>query len=231
VVVDEFVWTVDTAGGGAPTARPVSKHYRCGVCKAQIGGGEKREAPLDAADLDRVSESDDAAVRPLLRERFAPPSDIAALPDELLDLHTPRQLAALAAIIGRIEGDMRAEPIEAALRLALLHAVAPASRLGGPGGRVAALRITAGHVKPPSGATWRERNPWAAFEDGVRAVRGLIQRLESGIWGPVPARLGVDLRSLHEGAATVVLRQDNAAGLGAIDLEVSTSPRTASGLA
>jgi hypothetical protein len=223
VVADEFTWTMETDDAGAnakPTARPVTKHYRCGVCKAQIGGSEKREAPLDAADLERVSEPDDAAARPLLRERFAPPSDTAVLPDELLDLHTPRQLAALSAILGRVEGDMRAEPIEAALRLALLHAVAPASRLGGTGGRVAALRIASGHVKPPTGATWRERNPWAAFEDGVRAVRGLIQRLESGIWGPVPARLGQDLRSLHEGAATAVLRQDNAAGLGAINLEL-----------
>ncbi len=224
VVVDEFTWSAEGGEGDGegpkPTARPVAKHYRCGVCKAQIGGGEKREAPLDAADLERVSEKDDASVRALLRERFAPPSDQAVLPDELLDLHTPRQLAALAAILARIEGDLRAEPIEAALRLALLHAVAPASRLGGTGGRISALKISGGHVKVPGSATWRERNPWTAFEEGVRAVRGLIQRLESGIWGPTPARLGEDLRSLQEGAATAVLRQDNAAGLGAIDLEL-----------
>ncbi len=222
VVVDEFTWSVEAGEGEDATraARPISKHYRCGVCKAQIGGGEKREAPLDAADLERVSEHDDSAVRTLLRERFAPPSDIAVLPDELLDLHTPRQLAALSAILGQIEGGTRAEPIEAALRLALLHAVAPASRLGGSGGRLAALKVSGGHVKAPGATTWRERNPWIAFEEGVRAVRGLIQRLESGIWGPVPARMGDDLRSLHEGAATAVLRQDNAAGLGAIALEL-----------
>ncbi len=45
-------------------------------------------------------------------------------------------------------------------------------------------------------------------------VRGFIQRLESGAWGPVPARLGDDLRSLEEGAATAVLKQGTASGAG-----------------
>ncbi len=144
-----------------------------------------------------------------------------SLPDELLDLHTPRQLAALAAILERIEGDLRAAPIAAALRLSLLHALGPASRLATSPGRVAPLRIAAGHVKPPGGAHWRERNPWLAFEDGVRLVRGFVQRLESGAWGPVPARLGEDLRGLVEGSATAVLKQGTSAALGALQLEAS----------
>ena len=74
-------------------------------------------------------------------------------------------------------------------------------------------------MKPPGGATWRERNPWLAFEDGVRVVRGFVQRLESGAWGPVPARLGDDLRSLIEGSATAVLKQATPAALGALELE------------
>ena len=135
------------------------------------------------------------------------------LPDELLDLHTPRQLDALAAILERVEGELRAAPIEAALRLALLHAVGPASRLATSPGRVAPLRISGGHVKVPGAAQWRERNPWAAFEDGVRVVRGFVQRLESGAWGPVPARLGEDVRSLAEGAATAVLKLGDARGV------------------
>ena len=114
----------------------------------------------------------------------------------------------------RIEGDLRAASIVAALRLALLHAIAPASRLSTSAGRVAPLKITQGHVKLPGGATWRERNPWLAFEDGVRVVRGFVQRLESGAWGPVPARLGEDLRSLTEGSATVVIKQATAGAFG-----------------
>ena len=88
----------------------------------------------------------------------------------------------------------------AALRLALPPrgpAGQPARDRAGP---AAALRIAAGHVRPPSPDAWRERNPWLAFEDGFRTVRGFVQRLESGALGPLEARLGEDLRSLGEGA-------------------------------
>ena len=76
-------------------------------------------------------------------------------------------------------------------------------------------------------AHWRERNPWLAFEDGVRLVRGFVQRLESGAWGPVPARLGDDLRSLVEGSATAMLKQGTSAALGALQLEVAAPRRAA----
>ncbi|MEI7744736.1 MAG: hypothetical protein WCK58_13425, partial [Chloroflexota bacterium] len=115
--------------------------------------------------------------------------------------------------------DLRAASITAALRLSLLHALAPASRLATSPGRISALKIANGHVKVPGSAQWRERNPWLAFEDGVRVVRGFVQRLESGAWGPVPARLGEDLRSLEEGSATAVLKQGTQASLGALGIE------------
>ena len=222
VILDEVTWTSEgTDADGRPAgARPTRKHYRCPVCRDQLGGGENRQAPLDAADVARALDPDDDNARPLLRERFPTLDGRDALPDELLDLHTPRQLAALAALLERVEGDLRARSIESALRLALLQAVVPSSRLAIAGGRMATLRIAAGHVKAPSGTTWRERNPWVAFEDGIRTVRGFVQRLEGAAWGPVPARLGEDLRSLDEGAATAVLRQDTPAGLGAISVEM-----------
>ena len=71
----------------------------------------------------------------------------------------------------------------------------------------AALKVTGGHVRLPSSTAdqWRERNPWLAFEDGFRLVRGFVQRLEGGAIGPLQARLGEDLRSLGEGTATAVL--------------------------
>ncbi|MFN8630832.1 MAG: hypothetical protein U0838_11090 [Chloroflexota bacterium] len=156
----------------------------------------------------------------MLRERFPTLDGGDGLADELLELHTPRQLAALAAILEQVETGLRARSIESALRLALLQAVVPSSRLAIANGRLATLRIVQGHVKVPSSATWRERNPWTAFEDGIRTVRGFVQRLEGASWGPVAARMGEDLRSLDEGAATAVLRQDTPAGLGAIGVEM-----------
>jgi len=140
-----------------------------------------------------------------LWDRFPVVEGAEALVDTLLELHTPRQLIGLEAILERIEGDLRAAPIEAALRLALLHALLPASRLNGFPGRIATLRIQGGRVRPPGSGGWRERNPWLAFEDGMRLVRGFIQRLEGGPYGSVQARLGEDLRSLADGTATAVL--------------------------
>ena len=222
VILDEVTWTSEgTDDDGRPTGpRPTRKHYRCPVCRDQLGGGENRQAPLDAADIARALDADDDNARPMLRERFPTLDGGDGLADEVLDLHTPRQLAALAAILERVEGDLRARSIESALRLALLQAVAPSSRLATSAGRVAALRISSGHVKVPGGTTWRERNPWVAFEDGIRTIRGFIQRLEGASWGPVAARMGEDLRSLDEGAATAVLRQDTPSGLGAIAIEM-----------
>ncbi len=222
VILDEVTWTVEGSDeDGRPAGpRPTRKHYRCPVCRDQLGGGEHRQAPLDALDVARALDTDDDDSRPTLRDRFPTLDGFDGLADELLGLHTPRQLAALAAILERVEGDLRARSIESALRLALLQAVAPSSRLAVSGGRVATLRISAGHVKAPGGTTWRERNPWVAFEDGIRTVRGFVQRLEGASWGPVAARMGEDLRSLDEGAATAVLRQDTPAGLGAIGIEM-----------
>ena len=229
IVLDEVTWAAESIDeDGRPAGpRPIRKHYRCPVCRDQLGGGEQRQAPLDAADLRRALDQEGGEVRDRLLDRFPVLEGGEHLADELLDLHTTRQLAALAAILERIEGDLRAASIIAALRLALLHTVAPASRLSTSAGRVAPLRISGGHVKLPGGATWRERNPWLAFEDGVRVVRGFVQRLESGAWGPVPARFGEDLRSLTEGAATTVLRQATPAALAALGMEMEHLAGTA----
>src|SRR3990172_6196823 len=103
--------------------------------------------------------------------------------DEFIDLGTPRTLVSIEAILSRLDQDLRAAPIEAALRLALLHVLLPASRLNSYPGRLAALRIVGGHVRPPGDRQWRERNPWLLFEDGCRLVRGFIQRLEGAPGG------------------------------------------------
>ncbi len=221
LVADEFIWPgsadvdadADRDGDGdharaADTRQaPSRKHYRCPVCRGQRGGSEQRTAPLDDDDLERARTTPEGAdiARGRLWDRFPVVEGAEALVDTLLELHTPRQLIGLEAILERIEGDLRAAPIEAALRLALLHALLPASRLNGFPGRIATLRIQGGRVRPPGSGGWRERNPWLAFEDGMRLVRGFIQRLEGGPYGSVQARLGEDLRSLADGTATAVL--------------------------
>jgi hypothetical protein len=95
--------------------------------------------------------------------------------------------------------------VQAALRLAIVHMALPVSRLNGYPGRVASLRISAGQVRGSTSRQWRERNAWAVFEEGTRAVRAFIQWLETG-GQRTPARVGPDLRALMDGSANVALR-------------------------
>ncbi len=117
----------------------------------------------------------------------------------------PRAQIALAAILDRIESELRAPSIQAALRLAVVHMALSISRLNGYPGRVAQLRISGGHVRGSSSRQWRERNAWSAFEDGTRVVREFVQAVEAG-GGRTPARVGPDLRALQDGSANVALR-------------------------
>lgn len=214
IVVDEVAWTTDR---GRP--RALRRHWRCAVCRDQLGGGEARQGPPADDEAERADDPGAPAARARLRARFPVPPGAEALVDDVLDLHTPRQLAGLEAILARIEGDLRAAPLAAALRLALLHAVLPASRLATSADRVAPLRIATGRVRLPAGTQWRERNPWLAFEDGVRLVRGFVQRIEGLAADGAVLRFGDDLRSLTEGTSTVVVKVAGPTALGALELE------------
>jgi hypothetical protein len=202
LVADEFTWSNE---GDGP-ARPITRHYRCTVCRDMRGGTEARHGDLDPDDVARATNGSEAGTaRAWARDRFPVVDGAPDLVDELLDLHTARQLVALTAIMDRIEADLRAAPVLAALRLALLHALIPSSRLATGAGRGGALRVSGGHVRLPVATQWRERNPWLAFEEGFRTVRGFVQHLEGGALGPLQARLGEDLQALAEGSATAVL--------------------------
>ena len=162
----------------------------------------------------------------LLHERFPTLDGHDQLVDQLLDLHSPRQLDGLQAILDRIDTDLRSASVEAALRLVAAPrapARQPAERLPGPRSRT--LRIHAGRVKLPAGDQWRERNPWLAFEDGYRVVRGFVQRLEGNAFGPAPARFGDDVRSLGEGVATAVVRLGTASAFRALETEAREAGR------
>ena len=221
LVAEEFVW-----GPGDLAPAPLARIYRCTVCRDQRGETKIRQAPLDAEDLVRLGADVGAdEERAVIRSRFPAVEGAPELVDELLDLHTPRQLVGLAAIIGRIEMDLRAAPLLAALRLAFMHSILPASRLTTGPGRTAPLRIAGGHVKLPNAEQWREKNPWLAFEESVRLVRGFVQRLDSGVYGPIQARLGEDRRSLGEGTATAIVGLSSPSGLRAIAIDTSIEGR------
>jgi hypothetical protein len=203
-IVDEFLWDTEAVA-------PFRKVYRCLTCRDQLGGGETRTATTNATDaaMSIGGEPGEPARRAML-SRFAVVPGIEHLPDELLALYTPRTLTAIHAVLHHLDADLRAAPIEAALRLALLHVLLPASRLNGYPGRVTALRVANGHVRPPGSRQWRERNPWLLFEEGCRAVRDFMQQLDGTPGAPVQARVGDDPRDLVDATANVVVRYESA---------------------
>ncbi len=147
VVVDEYIWEgpVEAEPDAAP--RMLRKHYRCLACRDQVGGGGQRHALAD--DSDRARGDDVEAHGPAwraVRDRFPALDGDDTLADQLLGLHSPRQLVGLHAILERIDTDLRAAPVEAALRLSLLQALLPASRLNGFPGRIASVRIVGGRL-------------------------------------------------------------------------------------
>ncbi len=207
VIVDEFIWEIGATG-------PDRKIFRCAFCKEQARAGEPRVAPVDDDDLTLAAAvGSQSTAYVALRGRFPVPDGSATLPDELLGLYTPRTLVALEALISRLEIGLRAAPVDAGLRLGLVHALLSLSRLNGYPGRVAALRIRHGHVQQPNSRAWRERNPWLAFEEGCRLMRDFITRLEVGA-GSFQPRPGDDLEALSDGTANVVLRTGSAATPG-----------------
>lgn len=207
VIVDEFLWEM---GATAPDR----KIFRCLFCRDQGKPGESRVTQVDAEDIDLAhAVGERPAAYAALRSRFPVPDASATLPDELLALYTPRTLVALEALVSRLEIGLRAAPVDAGLRLGLVHALLSMSRLNGYPGRVAALRIRHGHVQQPNSRAWRERNPWLAFEEGCRLMRDFINTLELGA-GSFQPRPGEDMEALSDGTANVVMRTGSAATPG-----------------
>jgi hypothetical protein len=196
------------AGTAVGALRPTRRSFRCPACLDRRGrGGELRHAAPEEADLAlAMAPDDDPVAREEIARRFPLPDEPGGLLEQLLDLHSPRQLAALQAILARIEGELRASQVTSALRLALVHAVLPSSRLTGYPGRASALRIADGRVRPSGAPGWRERNPWRAFEEGYQLVRAFVQALDDGPYGAVQARLTEPLEGLLDGPPMIALR-------------------------
>ena len=58
MVADELIWESDAAGGRR-AGHPIRKHYRCTMCRDQLGGSEQRHAPVDESDRARAEEIDE----------------------------------------------------------------------------------------------------------------------------------------------------------------------------
>src|SRR5450631_3032897 len=54
VVIDELVWESDATDAGRRTGHPIRKHYRCSICRDQLGGSEQRHSAIDEADIARA---------------------------------------------------------------------------------------------------------------------------------------------------------------------------------
>ena len=199
--------------------RAISREYRCAQCQEQVGGSELRAADPTYGDIrlaDSVRASGDA--REAMRRRFPAPRPTHPLVDQLIDLHTPRQLLGLHAILTRIDAEDRVGAVTAALRLALLHAVILASRLYVYRGRPAQVRVSNGVLKVPAANEWRELNPWFAFEAGLRLVKTFVGRLDEGMPRSAYARLGPDLAALEDGTANVTVGETTPGSLRRIGL-------------
>ena len=188
VVVHEYIWD---AGADVP----VRKVFRCSFCREQARGTEPRVAPVDDDDIALARKVDATEARQNLKQRFPVVGSGGGLPDELLDLYTPRTLVALDEIVAQLDKQLKAPAVGAGLKLGLVHGMLAASKLNGYPGRVAALRIRHGHVQQPASKQWRERNPWLCFEEGVREVRSFIVRVEPGAASFQPGRATTSRRS------------------------------------
>ncbi len=230
IVLDALVWDAGPARGGAGKAaepgsatgqpRAVRREFGCGACVRRSGEAELRhDAPgpedLALAAFDELPDE----VRAELLGRFPVRQADSPLPEQLLGLHSPRQLLGLHAILAAVESDTRSAPVTAALRLAFLMAIESASRLNAARGKPAAVRIAGGEITTALPASWRERNPWPAFLDGLAAVRELVTRLEAQDKRSVAARLAADLMDLQQGVANVVLVETSPAALRRIGLD------------
>jgi len=163
-----------------------------------------------------------------LRARFPVLDGRDDLVEEILDLYTPRNLYALHAIGAKIESELHDQSVTACFRLALAACLLPASRLNGYPGRVASLRISAGHVRQPASRHQREVNVWRAFETAFADVRTVMAGLPRG---RNEARFAGDYGELGGmSAANVLWLRSRAAVVGqylpadGIDLIVTAPP-------
>ena len=209
----------ELTSGPEESLRAIAREYRCAPCHEQLGGSGLQTADPVPGDL-HLAESVPASgeVREEMRRRFPAPRPTHPLVDQLIDLHTPRQLLGLHAILTRIDADERVGALTAVLRRALLHAVLLASRQNVAHGKPAPLRISNGVLKVPPAREWRELNPWQAFEGGLKVVRAFVHHLETGTPRSAVARLAADMAALEGGTANAIVAETTPGALRRLGL-------------
>ena len=165
---------LDLGEGGGPPPAPLPVDPPTSIEERPRFASTVRPDPLPVAAADGVRQS---PAYQDLRARFPVLDGREDLVDELLELYTPRNLYAIHAILTKIDSELRDSPGAAVMRLALASCLLPGSRLNGYPGRVASLRITAGHVRQPASRHQREVNLWQEFETAYREVRTIIGAL------------------------------------------------------
>jgi hypothetical protein len=158
-------------GGEPPAPAPLAVDPPTAAIDRPRFASTVRPEPMPVAAADGLRASPQYLE---LRARFPVLDGRDDLVEELLDLFTPRNLYALHAIGSKIETELRDVGTTAVMRLALAACLLPASRLNGYPGRVASLRISAGHVRQPASRHQREVNMWRAFEQAYRDVRTAV---------------------------------------------------------
>jgi hypothetical protein len=184
---DEVDTPIGEPGGPPPAPRAVDQ-------PSPVGDGPRfastvRPDPIPVAAAEGTRQAPHYVE---LRARFPVLDDREELVDELLDLYTPRNLYALHAIGAKIDTELRDTPAASVMKLALAACLLPASRLNGYPGRVASLRISAGHVRQPASRHQREVNVWRAFTDAYGEVRAAI----AGLGDRHEARFAADFGEL-----------------------------------
>ncbi len=169
---DELDLAIGESGGPPPAPRAVDPPST--VAERPRFASTVRPDPVPVAAADGTRHAPHYLE---LRARFPVLDDRDDLVDELLDLYTPRNLYALHAIGSKIDTELRDGAVAAVMKLALASCLLPASRLNGYPGRVASLRISAGHVRQPASRHQREVNVWRAFEEAYGEVRASVAAL------------------------------------------------------
>jgi hypothetical protein len=211
--------------GGPPEPPPAAPDPPSGLAERPRFASTVRPDPLPVAAAEGIRHSPQYLD---LRARFPVLDGRDELVSELLELFTPRNLYALHAIGSKIDSELRDAGVAAAMRLALASCLLPASRLNGYPGRVASLRIVAGHVRQPASRHQREVNVWRAFEQAFADVRAAIGALPRD---RQEARFAADYGELGGmGAANVLWLRSRAAVVGqyvpadGVDLVISSPP-------
>ena len=215
--------------GGPPDPSPPAVDPPSGLGERPRFASTVRPEPLPVAAAEGIRHSPQYLE---LRARFPVLDGRDELVAELLDLFTPRNLYALHAIGSKIDSEIRDAGTAAAMRLALAACLLPASRLNGYPGRVASLRIAAGHVRQPASRHQREVNVWRAFEGAFADVRAAVGALPRD---RQEARFAADYGELGGmGAANVLWLRSRAAVVGqyvpadGVDFVLSSPPVSAS---